>query len=58
MAYVIIPKETNRQHESVVLQSFIGNRKPTAADREAAAVISARTREAVESMKKMEGKRR
>lgn len=53
-----IKKEMRRQFEANILQSFKGNGRPTAADREAAAVIAARTTEILESRKRQEGKRK
>ena len=58
MVNIIIPKESDRRHDAQVLQSFIRDRGPTAADRDAAQVIAARTREAVAELKRMEGNRK
>ena len=59
MAYVHIKNEAQRQHEAYVLKSFTrGGAQATSADRDAAQIIAARSREAVESLKKMEGSRR
>jgi hypothetical protein len=53
-----IKNEERRQHEAYVLQSFAKqNGAVTGADREAAAVIAARSREAYQNLKKMEDKR-
>jgi len=58
MAAVHIKNETRRQEEAHVLKSFgKSGGAVTAADREAAAIIAARTQEAVSDLKKMEGKR-
>jgi len=55
MANIIIKNEAHAKQESRVLQTFIGDRKPTAADRDAAQVIAARTRETHQELKRMEG---
>ena len=47
MAAVIIKNEERRQHEEAVLRSFGGQGKGTAAQREAAEVIAARSNEVV-----------
>lgn len=58
MANVIIKDEARRQHEAYVLDSFHkGGGSTTAADRDAAAVIAARSREAHKQLKQMEGKK-
>ena len=57
MANVNIKKESQRVLESNILLSIKGRGTPTAADREAAAVIAAKSMEAVEAMKKEGGKR-
>ena len=59
MANVLIKSEARKQHEAHVLESF---RKTGAnvssGDREAAECIAARSREAYEQLKRMEGKQR
>lgn len=58
MANIIIKSEERKAHEAYVLESF-GRSKggaTTHADREAAEVIAARTKEAYSTLKKMEGK--
>ena len=58
MANVIIKDESRRQHEAYVLDSFRkGGGSTTAADRDAAEVIAARSTEAYQQLKNMEGKR-
>jgi hypothetical protein len=57
MANILLKSEERRRHETYVLESFRGGAKVTAADREAAECIAARSREAMETMKKMEGKK-
>ena len=57
MAAVHIKSDDRRKHEAYVLDSFKKSGTTTAADRDAAAVIAARSREAVTQLKKMEGKR-
>jgi hypothetical protein len=58
MANIIIKDETRRQHESYVLDSFRkGGGATTAADRDAAETIAARSREAYNQLKQMEGKK-
>ena len=58
MANVHIKRDDRRQHEAYVLDSF---RKSggavTTADKDAAETIAARSREAYQNLKKMEGKR-
>lgn len=57
MANVHIKDETRRQHEAYVLESFKkGGGAVTSADRDAAEVIAARTRETYKQLKQMEGK--
>lgn len=56
MANIIVKSEERRRNEAYVLQSFHGGATVTAADREAAECIAARSKEALETMKKMEGK--
>lgn len=59
MANVIIKSAERKEHEAYVLQSFNkGGGTTTNADREAADCIAARTREAHETLKRMEEKRR
>jgi len=53
-----IQKEAQRVLEANIIMSIKGNGRPTAADREAAKVIAARSMEATEALKKMEGKKR
>lgn len=58
MANVIIKSEERKQHEAYVLNSFGKNRgNVSRQDREAAECIAARTQEAYQNLKKMEGKR-
>lgn len=58
MANVIIKSEERRRNEAYVLDSFRkGGGAVTSADREAAEVISARSREAYKDLKKMEEKK-
>ena len=58
MAAVHIKNEARRQQEAYVLDSFKkGGGMATAADKDAAAVIAARTRETYAQLKKMEGKK-
>lgn len=57
MANVIIKSDERRAYENRVLQSFGGNRA-NSADREAAAIIAARSQEAYNEMKRQEDKRR
>ena len=52
-----IRREAQKQLETNILMSVKGGAKPTAADREAAQVIAARSMEAVDKLKKMEGKK-
>lgn len=54
MANVIIKSEERKEHEAYVRRSF-GVRAGDAAGREAAEVIAARTREAVETGRKKGG---
>jgi len=57
MANIIIKDDARRQHEAYVLDSFRkGGGAATGADRDAAAVIAARSTEAYQQLKKMEGK--
>lgn len=51
MAAVIIKQEERREHEAAVLRSFGVQGKGTAAQREAAEVIAARTVEVVQGGK-------
>ena len=53
-AAIIIKSNERRQHEAYVLDSFKKSGAVTAADRDAAAVVTARTREAHNELKKME----
>ena len=58
MAAVHIKSDDRRAQEAYVLDSFRkGGGSTTAADRDAAEVIGARSREAYNQLKKMEGKR-
>lgn len=58
MANIIIKSEERRQHEAYVLDSFKKNGcNASSGDREAAECIAARSREAYENLKRMEGKR-
>ena len=52
-----IKKEAQKVLETNILMSIKGGGRPTAADREAAQVIAARSMEAVDKLKKMEGKK-
>lgn len=57
MAAIHIKSDDRRAHEVYVLDSFRrGGGSTTAADRDAAAVIAARSRETYDQLKKMEGK--
>ncbi len=57
-AAVHIKSDERRAHEAYVLDSFRqGGGAATAADRDAAEVIAARSTEAYNQLKKMEGKR-
>lgn len=56
MANVIIKSDERRAYEERVLRSFGGSN--SAADREAAQVIAARSQEAIAELKRMEGKNR
>lgn len=58
MANIHIKSDERRQHEAYVLQSFQKQGATVGADREAAEIIAARSREAYENLKKMEGKKR
>lgn len=56
MANVIIKDDDRRTHEAYVLQEFGQNcRTADSSAREQAELVAARTREAYEQMKKMEG---
>lgn len=56
MANVIIKDDDRRAHEAYVLQEFGQNcRTADSGAREQAELVAARTREAYEQMKKMEG---
>lgn len=58
MANVHIKSDDRRRHEAYVLDSFRnGGGAVTAADREAAEVIAARSNEAYKELKQMEGKK-
>ncbi|GHU42148.1 hypothetical protein FACS1894111_05580 [Clostridia bacterium] len=57
MANVHIKSEERREHEAYVMESFGKGSGATSEDREAAEVIAARSREAYNTMKKMEGKK-
>lgn len=58
MANVIVKSEERKQHEAYVLESFKKNGgNVSRQDREAAECIAARTTEAYQNLKKMEGKR-
>lgn len=58
MANVHIKSDDRRRHEAYVLDSFRnGDGAVTAADREAAEVIAARSNEAYKELKQMEGKK-
>ena len=58
MAGVIIKTEERRQHEEAVMRSFGVQGSGTAAQREAAEVIAARSHEAYSELKRMEEKHR
>lgn len=51
-AHVIIKREETRQHEAAVLRSFGVQGRGTPAQREAAEIIAARSREVVEGGKR------
>lgn len=53
MANVIIPKDLHKKQEAHILKNFARN-NITAADRDAAQVVSARSREALQMLKRME----
>ena len=56
MASVIIKDDERRAHEAYVMQQFGQDcRTADSGEREQAELIAARTREAYETMKKMEG---
>lgn len=57
MASIHIKRDDRRAHESYVLDSFSRGGGATAADRDAAEVIAARSREAYNHLKKVEGKK-
>lgn len=57
MAAVHIKSDDRRAHEAYVLDSFRNGGGATTADRDAAEVIAARSREAYSELKKMEGKK-
>lgn len=57
MAAVIIKTEERREHEAAVLRSFGVSGEVTAAQRDAAEVIAARSREVVEQGGKENGKK-
>ena len=58
MVAVHIKNDERKLNEAYVLNSFHkGNGTATSADRDAAAVIAARSKEAYSQLKKMEGKR-
>lgn len=58
MANVIIKSDVSKQHEAYVLDSFKKNGySVSGGDREAAECIAARSREAYENLRKMEGKK-
>lgn len=57
MANIHIKSEERKSHENYVLQSFGRNGAVTCTERDAAEVIAARSREAYNAMKRMEGKR-
>lgn len=58
MANVIIKSEERRQHEARVLHSFNENgRTASRSEREAAECVAARSHEAMQNLRKMEGKR-
>lgn len=56
MANVHIKSEERKANESYVLETFGRKGEISRADREAAEVIAARSREAYNEMKRMEGK--
>lgn len=57
MSNIHIKSDDRRRHEAYVLDSFRKGGAVTTADREAAAVIAARSNEAYKNLKHMEGKR-
>ncbi len=57
MANIHIKSEERKAHENYVLQSFGRTGAVTRAERDAAEVIAARSREAYNEMKRTEGKR-
>lgn len=58
MANIIIKSEERRQHEAYVLDTFgKGYRTADSASREQAEAIAARSREAYNELRKMEGKK-
>ena len=55
MVAVHIKGEARKRDEAAILRSF-NKVRPTKADREAAAIVTARSQEAYAALKKMEGK--
>lgn len=59
MANIIVKSDERRAHEARVLESFGKNgARVSAADRDAAACVAARSREAYENLKRMEERRK